>query len=79
MNSIYIVGRLKVSAVELFTLLWMKLHIKGSAGHFVNAVSSSAVRNRIMQSSINIEATHTVLTSLESLKTELLNFSLYFG
>ncbi len=35
-----------------------KLHIKGSAGHFVNAVSLSTVLNRIMQSSINIEAIH---------------------
>ncbi len=61
MTCIYIVGKLKVSAVELFTLLWMKLHIKGSAGHFVNAVSLSTVLMRIMQSFITIEATQTIL------------------
>ncbi len=32
-----------------------------------------------MQSSINIEDTQAILTSLESLKTKQLNFSLYFG
>ena len=42
--------------------------MKGSAGHFVNAANLSTVLNRIMQSSINIEAAQTILTLLESLK-----------
>ncbi len=46
-----------------------KLHIKSSADHFVNAVNMSAVLNRIMQSSIENEATQTIFTLLESLKT----------
>ncbi len=56
-----------------------KLHIKGSAGHLVNAVNLCTVLKRIMQSSMNIAATQTILTSLESSKTWLLNLSLYFG
>ncbi len=68
MNCIYIVGKLEVSAVELIHSFSKKLHIKGSAGHFVNAVSLSTVLNRILQSYINIEATQTILTSLRKLK-----------
>ncbi len=70
---------LKSQQLNLLHTFSEKLHVKGSAGHFVNAVSLSLVLNRIMQSSINIAATQTILTSLESLKTWQLNLSLYFG
>ncbi len=55
--------------LNLFTSVLEKLHIKGSVGHFVNAVGLSAVLTKIMQSSINIEATQTMPSSLESSKT----------
>ncbi len=69
MNCIYIIGKLKVSAVELITFIIEKLHVKGSTGHFVSAVNLSTGLNRIMQNSINVEAAQTILTLLESLKT----------
>ncbi len=46
-----------------------KLHIKGSTGNSVNAVSLSTVLSRLIECSITIEATQTILTLLESLKT----------
>ena len=61
---------LKSQQLNLLHSFSEKLHIKGSTGHFVNAVNLSTVQNGIMPSSINIEATQTLLTSLESfLKT----------
>ena len=70
---------LKSQQLNLLHSFSEKLHVKGSAGHFVDAVRLSTALNRFMQSSINIEATQTILTLLESLKTWQLNFSLHFG
>ncbi len=43
-----------------------KLHIKGSAGHFVNAVNLSTVLNRIMQSILIPKVRTHIFISLQS-------------
>ncbi len=65
-TSLEILKSLQLNLLHSFS---EKLHMKGSTGHFVNAVNLSTVLHRITQSSINIEATQTILTLLESLKT----------
>ncbi len=70
---------LKPQQLNLFTPLWMKISVYGSAGHFVPTLCLCSVLTCIICNSLNTAASQTLLASRESLRPEHFGVSFTFG
>ncbi len=70
---------LKPQQLNLFTPLWMKISVYGSAGHFVHTLCLCSVLTCIICNSLNTGTPQNLLALLESLRSKQLGISFSFG